>query len=232
MYKRLFFKNIILTSILSIILIIFISLTISLNYNTQVDETAYTHYLNLPFYFKLIFITFIPIFSDYNYLYQFIMLYFLLIISIYTIYLAKRKKESNILLPISKVKQTSYLFLANYLPLLVVILISFLTLLITSICCYKQFYITNIIGLINTILYSFILFISFYQNDKESKLFKWFKLIILIYSIILFILNINFSNLYYFSPFNILIEANNSFLAIILFIILSILFSIFKILKI
>ena len=77
MYKRLFFKNIILTSILSIILIIFISLTISLNYNTQVDETAYTHYLNLPFYFKLIFITFIPIFSDYNYLYQFIMLYFL-----------------------------------------------------------------------------------------------------------------------------------------------------------
>ena len=114
MYKSLFKQNLWATIFLSIFCLLFSILVITLNYQNDQIMSAYDSYLALPFYFQIFFISFIPIFSDFNYLYQFIMLYFTPLVIIYTLYLARQKNTCQLLLPISPKKQTIYYILIKH----------------------------------------------------------------------------------------------------------------------
>ncbi len=214
MYRLLFNKNIIKTLLLCVLMIIFSSLIISLNYNNGVSNQAYQAYLDLPFYFKLLFIIFIPIFNDFSYLFNYIILYFTPIIIIYAIYLAKTKINTKLLLPIAKNKQLIYNYLALYLHVFILITITFLCTTICSVICYKTFYLSNVISYLLFIILTLTIFNIYYFNvNKYSKILIFFSIS---YLIIMFVLNIILNNqLYYFSPINILLESSNNFLVII-----------------
>ena len=119
-----FKKNFIKTIILSFLMILFSVLIITLNFNN--NNISYNDYLNLPFYFKLIFLIFIPIFNEYNYLFSFIMFYFLIIIIIYSIYLA-RVKYYNIISPENIYKTEIKALLSRYLHIVILIFSTFLS---------------------------------------------------------------------------------------------------------
>ena len=208
-----FKKNFIKTIILSFLMILFSVLIITLNFNN--NNISYNDYLNLPFYFKLIFLIFIPIFNEYNYLFSFIMFYFLIIIIIYSIYLA-RVKYYNIISPENIYKTEIKALLSRYLHIAILIFSTFLSLIITSSICYKTFFINNIIEFINCLILSFSIFNIF--NYKLNNKFKYINYLLLFYIIILFILNIFINNdiIYYFSPINILLQTNNNFFSLII----------------
>ncbi len=208
-----FKKNLIKTIILSFLMILFSVLIITLNFNN--NNISYNDYLNLPFYFKLIFLIFIPIFNEYNYLFSFIMFYFLIIIIIYSIYLA-RVKYYNIISPENIYKTEIKALLSRYLHIAILIFSTFFSLIITSSICYKTFFINNIIEFINCLILSFSIFNIF--NYKLNNKFKYINYLLLFYIIILFILNIFINNdiIYYFSPINILLQTNNNFFSLII----------------
>lgn len=225
MYRLLFNKNIIKTLLLCVLMVIFSSLIISLNYQNGVSNQAYQAYLDLPFYFKLLFIIFIPIFNDFSYLFNFIILYFTPLIIIYTIYLAKTKLNTKLLLPIAKNKQLIYNYLALYLHVLILITITFLSIIICSVICYKTFYLSNVISYLLFIILTLTIFNIYYFNlNKYSKILILFTIA---YLIVIFILNLILSNqLYYFSPINIVLESSNNFLTLICPLLISIIINI------
>ena len=215
MYKSLFKQNLWATIFLSIFCLLFSILVITLNYQNDQIMSAYDSYLALPFYFQIFFISFIPIFSDFNYLYQFIMLYFTPLVIIYTLYLARQKNTCQLLLPISPKKQTIYYILCRYLHSLIIILITYLAIIITSTICYQTFYWRTIIGFINLFGITLALFIFF--KDK-NHLTNWLILLLFIsYVILTFILNIFITNslLFYLSPLNVLLNTTDNFFSLL-----------------
>lgn len=212
MYKNKFLRELPKALLLSLGFILFSILIITLNFKNGA-EAAYASYLELPFYFKLIFNTFVPIFNDFNYLYEFIMIYFIPVIIIYTIYLARHKVRLNILLPISKMKSQILEIAFSFLPTIILISITILTILITSLACYKAFYLEIVVSYFVLLIMSFSIFLLVYL--KKNKYNYLIFTLSLIYLVLMFCLNINFKNLYYFSPLNIMLETRPNFLSLL-----------------
>ncbi len=221
MYIELFKKNIIKTLILSIIMILFISLVFTIEFESINDE-LYSNYLELPTYLKFLLFSVIPLFDNFNYLLEYILFYLIIIIAIYTIILAKNKVE-NYLLPIKPNNVKIYQFIALFSHILILLLVCFITILVCNIIKYNTFNLSIISSFIILFLLSINTF--FLVRYNKNRLVKILLYILLVYSVSLFIINMFVDNniLFYLSIINLLYQPVDNLYSIICPIIITIL---------
>ena len=148
-------------------------------------------------------------------------MYLSIILIIYTIYLALKKNKINILLPITKNKQKTNTLLTSYSHILILINISYLTILINTLICYKNLSLIILNSYLLTILLTLTIFLIF--NNERKKYYKYLIITVFIYLLITLILNIFITSsiVYYLSPINIIIDPNDNLLSLISPIIIS-----------
>ena len=218
MLKKLLQNNLFKTIVLSLFLVIFITIVFTLNANLKVSDEAIGAFNSLPILLKLIFMIMLPVFGEFKYLYQFIMIYIIPISLIYSFYLGYTINSNNQIeetLPMARDKKSFYYLLAPYIHILAILLILLLTTITVTSIMYKHFYFEVINGFINLLFWNTAIYLlaSIFRNLKNK-----FKLIIMLgmgaYLILAFILTslVNVSWFYYLSPLNILLQPTNNFL--------------------
>ena len=216
MYKKIYLRKYIITSLIFIVILTF-DLTIFLTTKDRVSNLDI--YLELPFYLRFICGLIIPLFKDFNYLFNLTNFYIYLIIISYLIYLLKNENYTSLnYLPIKKIKRQFNNLLFNYLLILPLTLIHFILVSILEVTIYNNYTLNSLISfLCLNLLILTILFIKYYLNNN-----KICHILIIIYALITFLIfeitNINI--LYYFSPLNILITTNSNFLSLIFYLLL------------
>lgn len=216
MYKKIYLRKYIITSLIFIVILTF-DLTIFLTTKDRISNLDI--YLELPFYLKFICGLIIPLFKDFNYLFNLTNFYIYLIIISYLIYLLKNKNYTSLnYLPIKKIKRQFNNLLFNYLLILPLTLIHFILVSILEVTIYNNYSLNCLISfLCLNLLILTILFIKYYLNNN-----KLYYILISIYALIVLLIyeftNVNI--LYYFSPLSILITTNSNYLSLIFYLLL------------
>lgn len=218
MLKKLLSKNIFKTLIIAILLSLFLIIVFAANHNNTITDEALNAFNSLPIWLRVIFMILIPVFGDFKYLYQFVMLYIIPITFIYSFYLGftindENQIEETMPLP-RKAKRANYI-LAPLIHIVAILAMLFINAIITTSIIYKSFYFELINGFISLLFWNvvvYIIAISFNDLNKKYKLILIVSIIVYlgIAFIITSIAAVNW--FYYLSPINILLQPKNSFL--------------------
>ncbi len=222
MLKKLLSKNVFKTLIIALLLSLFLIIVFAVNHNNTITDEALNAFNSLPIWLRVIFMILIPIFGDFKYLYQFIMLYIIPITFIYSFYLGFTIDDENQIeetMPLArKTKRANYI-LAPFIHIVAILVLLFISAIITTSICYKSFQLELINGFISLLFWNTVVYAIAISFNKLNKKYKLILIIsIVLYLSLAFIITsiASVSWFYYLSPLNILLLPKNSFLIYLL----------------